>query len=306
MNPIVMPYLNAGALTRQAALDCLGQSLPDLQLLLIDNGSQEPDRYVADDLRQISPHVLGWHHDPPFPALAAVWNRALRFCWEAGAPHAFVVNNDVRLHPDTYAVLLESLQESGAWFVSAVSVTEAQFDPTIDLRAARGQASPSREDGVRPEGWHYGGPDFSCFVISRECHKWFQFDEGFIPAYHEDNDFHRRLKLAGFGEKIFGLNVPFLHYGSGTLKANPRMQESWPARFGKCQQYYIEKWGGLPGSETFQVPFNQGIFGPGDHAYQGGVDPRLYSFYQGKGGGTIGPLIEAREAFPGLFDAAGG
>lgn len=296
MNLIIMPYLNAAELTLAAAQDCLAQTTADTVLLLIDNGSQEEARSLGDQLRSVYPmRVLTWHWDPPHPSLAGCWNRALRFCWEAGADHALVVNNDVRLHPDTYAVLLNAQEMSGAWFVTGVGVTPEQFDPTIDLWVARGTPSQARNDGVRPEGFHYGGPDFSCYLITKECHKWFQFDEGFTPAYHEDNDFHRRLKLAGFGDRIYGLNVPFLHYGSGTLTHNPRMRETWPARFAKCQEYYIQKWGGLPGSETFTVPGEGTWYQGQDPASLG--DPRLMMTGQGRPG-FMGPT-------KGLFDAAG-
>lgn len=262
MNTILLPYLDCPALTRVAVDDCLNQTIPGgVRLLLIDNGSQDEGRAVADvamrehhipGIRE----VLAWHHDPPFPALAGVWNRALEFVWACGEDYALVVNNDVRLHRDTYAALLNAQQTCKAWFVTGVGVRADQFDPALDLWEARGTPSEARNDGVKPEGFHYGGPDFSCYVITRECHRWFQFDEGFMPAYHEDNDFHRRLQLAGFGEKIFGLNVPFLHYGSGTLNENPQLRAGWAPRFAACQEYYRKKWGGLPGSETHSIPFD--------------------------------------------------
>lgn len=253
MNLIILPYLDCPEYTRDAIADCLAQTRPS-QLLLIDNGSRDPGRLLGDEFAR-DPRVLRWRYDPALPSLAAVWNKALRCAWEAGADRAFVVNNDVRLHPDTFAVLSEVLDTAHAWFVSAVSVREGQYDPAIDLRAGLGTVTESRHDGMKPQGYSYGGPDFSCFVISRQCHEWFQFDEGFIPAYHEDNDYHRRLQLAGFGEKIFGVNVPFLHYGSGTLNANPTLREGWGPKFAACQAYYTRKWGGLPGCEIYQTPF---------------------------------------------------
>lgn len=257
MNWILMPFINCLEMTRAAIEDCLAQSLP-VQILLLDNGSQRETRELADTYARTHANVLVWHHDPQLPSLSAVWNRALRFVWEAGGEYAWVVNNDVRLHHKTYEVLLEVQKNSAAFFVTAVSVKEEQFDPTIDLHAGLGTVTESRKDGIRPEGYSYGGPDFSCYLITRECHRWFQFDEGFVPAYHEDNDFHRRLKLAGFGEKIFGVNVPFLHYGSGTLNGNEQLRAGWQPKFVQCQDYYRKKWGSLPGHEVYQTPFNMG------------------------------------------------
>lgn len=283
MNPIILPYIDCAALTRQATLDLLAQSTSPSPLLLIDNGSQEDGRMLAEEMRTLYPEqILTWHHQPPFPALSAVWNRALEFCWEAGADQALVVNNDVRLAPWTYELLREVRERTDAWFVTAVSVTPPQFEDYLSkgidhARLALGEPTESRKDGIRPEGYSYGGPDFSCYLITRECHRFFQFDEGFIPAYHEDNDFHRRLQLAGFGEKIFGVNLPFLHYGSATVNRSEEVRRAWQPRFAKCQQYYREKWGGLPGSETFQYPLNDGATG-------GGLDPRVVYTGQGKPG----------------------
>jgi GT2 family glycosyltransferase len=172
-----------------------------------------------------------------------------------------VVNNDVRLAPWTYE-LLEFVQRiTQAWFVSGVSV---QYQGQLDLYLEQGRAqavgslgvvTDARADGRTPEGFTKGGPDFSCFLITKECHRWFQFDEGFQPAYHEDNDYHRRLQLAGLGDRIFGVNLPFLHYGSATIKRSPEAQAAFAPKFAQCQQYYITKWGGLPGAETYTIPF---------------------------------------------------
>lgn len=276
MNIIIMPYLDCPEYTRAAVEDCLAQSTTS-HLLLIDNGSRDPGRMLGDEFAR-HPQVLRWRYDPALPSLSAVWNKALQFAWEAGADRAFVVNNDVRLHQDTFSVLSEVMDTAHAWFVTAVSVREGQFDPTIDLRAGLGVATPARKDGMKPEGYSYGGPDFSCFLIHRQCHRWFQFDEGFMPAYHEDNDYHRRLQLAGFGYKIFGVNVPFLHYGSATLNNNPRLRETWPAKFAACQTYYLRKWGGMPGSEVYQMPFQHEYSEPPDL----GGDLRQYMTGQGK------------------------
>lgn len=283
MNPIVMPYLNAPAMTRLAVEDVLAQTVPSPLLLLLDNGSQPEGRALGDELMlaQAPSPILTWHHDPPLPALAAVWNRALQFCWDAGASHALVVNNDVRLAPWTYALLLEVLEKTGAWFVTAVGVQPEQYTRYLEggydlARQALGEVTESRKDGVRPEGYSYGGPDFSCYLITKECHRWFQFDEGFRPAYHEDNDMHRRIRLAGFGDRIFGVNIPFQHVGSGTLREDAKLRERWAPQFAQCQEYYRSKWGGLPGQETYHLPFDP-------QAPEVPLHPSRFYLYTGQG-----------------------
>src|SRR5256885_2862829 len=102
---IVMPILADPEKPEAAISDCLAQSIPT-RLLLINQGVEESFR---DRLERIAEshadRVLVWSHQPPLLSLAATWNRALRFVWEAGGTEALVVNNDVRLHTDTVRLL---------------------------------------------------------------------------------------------------------------------------------------------------------------------------------------------------------
>jgi GT2 family glycosyltransferase len=291
---IIMPFVDNLEMTQAALQDCLAQSLPDVAVLLIDQGSTPENHERVWEWQD--PRVYLWTHQPPLLSLAATWNQALRFVWEQGNHEALVVNNDVRLAPWTYELLLEAQQKTVAWFISAVSVQQqAQLDLYLEQGRAQatrslGEVTESRKDGVRPEGYSYGGPDFSCYLITQECHRWFQFDESFIPAYHEDNDYHRRLQLAGFGDKIFGVNLPFLHYGSATINRSEKAKAAWAPKFAACQAYYVSKWGGLPGHETFTYPFDA------NHFEGTGMDPRTLYFGQGRGELGIGRYRETQEA----------
>lgn len=234
MNWVIMPYVDNHGYTEVAALDVIRQTLPDVHLLLINNGGAP---VPFND-----PVVHHWRHDPPLPSLAATWNRALQFVWDSGGEHALVVNNDVRLPPKTYELLLEVQRLSGGWFVTACNIGQEEWDRGVIKQELPDPASK-------------GGPDFSCFLITQECHRWFQFDEHFIPAYHEDNDYHRRLQLAGLGDRIFSVCVPYLHYGSATINRSPEIAAAFARKFEQCRAYYVKKWGGVPGEETFPYPF---------------------------------------------------
>lgn len=82
------------------------------------------------------------------------------------------------------------------------------------------------------------------------------FDEQFFPAYFDDNDFDRRLRLAGVNiEDPQG--VPIHHEGSATLHSLPmEKQHKFSRRFEELRAYYEQKWGGWPGKEKFDRAFD--------------------------------------------------
>ncbi len=125
-----------------------------------------------------------------------------------------------------------------------------------------------------------GGPDFSCFLISRACHWKYAFDENFVPAFCEDLDYHRRLMLAGDGHKIFSVNVPYLHYASQTLKTStPEARAAIERRIGQSRAYYERKWGGPVNAEIFWAPFGRE---PEDRLPPcGPTTPELQAYIQG-------------------------
>jgi hypothetical protein len=80
------------------------------------------------------------------------------------------------------------------------------------------------------------------------------FDEGFYPAYFEDNDYHRRINLIDPDRYVGHLEAlePEVKRNSETIRRDPSLNQ-----FPKSYDYYLRKWGGLPGSETYGTPFNQ-------------------------------------------------
>jgi len=244
MNWVIMPYVGNHNQTEQAVYDVLDQSLPNVHLLLIQQGG-DPVPIISIE----TPRVHRWKHDPPLPSLSATWNRALKMVWEAGGSHALVVNNDLRLWQGTYDYLLRTQQATDGLFVTATGVTKEQFDVFC-------------ADGTLPlagmPDYPLPGPDFSCFLITRECHEKYQFDPGYTPAYCEDLSYHRELMLGGDGGRIFGTGLPFLHVGSGTLQAmSTERRQHWEQRIEQgSRQHHVLKWGGGANGERFSRPFD--------------------------------------------------
>lgn len=246
---VVMPFIDLWhEFTLQAAVDVLSQTAP-CRLLLVDNGSGEEDRRAADEWLQSrgswdDHRALIWHHDPPLPTLDATWNRALEAAWEAGAERALVVNNDVRLPPELLALLEQAMTETGALFVSAVNVGEEGF--------GKWKREHVQGNELKIDWGSRGGPDYSCFLISKECHQRFPFDPQF--TYCGDLDHHRRLMLAGEGKRIFGVCVPYLHFASRTVVRHPKLALAADEH----RRLYREKWGGDVNQERWASPYGQG------------------------------------------------
>jgi len=80
------------------------------------------------------------------------------------------------------------------------------------------------------------------------------YDEKFWPAYYEDNDYHRRMLLAGEDyEMAEGAVVS--HDVSSTLNSlPPEEKKKFEAEIDKNSRYYGIKWGGPPGNEKLTEP----------------------------------------------------
>lgn len=241
---VIIPIRDNLAQTLDTVYDASHQSVPT-RLLLVNQGSSQETRQELERLaEEHAEQIFCWSFDPQLPSLAAAWNRALDFVWSVGGEVALVANNDLRLHRHTIEVLQNVLHGADALFVSAVGVTKEQFDPNFDhLSVSAAQR---------------GGPDFSCFLISRACHWCYRFDEGFIPCFTEDVDYHRRMMLDGSGHQIFSINLPFAHLSSQTLKQmDPEARQKVERQIQEVSRaHYVRCWGGPVNRERFMVKFD--------------------------------------------------
>lgn len=98
------------------------------------------------------------------------------------------------------------------------------------------------------------GQRFALFWLRRAAYQDVgSFDEQFSPAYFEDNDYHRRLTLAGWESPVAPSAVG--HIVSATMKAaTPEDRERHHALFRACRARYVRKWGGIPGQEKHERP----------------------------------------------------
>lgn len=235
-NYIVVPTYNCFDKLLRCLESCLKQSI-ETHTWILNNGSNMSQlrefMYQADKLK---PNWSITSHYPNFQSISAAWNYALTHLFHNfHMQRVLVINNDVQLQPETYERLLRHAESHNKSFVTGISVDD-----------------PNPQMGDDVESPH---PDFSCFLISRECFRAVgEFDIHFAPAYREDQDYHWRMRNADI--EAVKINVPFFHDRSSTTRDNPEMAElvaQWD-QFRK--DYYIEKWGALWPSEKYRIPFD--------------------------------------------------
>jgi GT2 family glycosyltransferase len=86
------------------------------------------------------------------------------------------------------------------------------------------------------------------------------WDWELFPSYYSDNDWYRRLTLAGW--ELVDTNLPCKHEGSHSIKGDKRYKFLTRVRFDRWADVYVAKWGGHPGYEQFTEPFNGQLVNP--------------------------------------------
>lgn len=80
------------------------------------------------------------------------------------------------------------------------------------------------------------------------------YDEwAFWPLYYEDDDYVRRCELADVDWLEYDGSIG--HDRSITIRSDERAAANNRRTFPDCARRYAEKWGGMPGQETFTTPY---------------------------------------------------
>lgn len=169
--------------------------------------------------------------------VAGAWNLFLEWAINDNIDLLFIINDDVTF-------------EEGS-FRRAVDAFPSRPEKCVLITCHCSYADDKFYPGVA---------DFCCFAVEPkqvvEAVGFFD-SENFHPAYFEDNDYMRRIKLAGLEYCLYG-GLKVNHVGSKTqLWHGEEKRVVSHEQFRKNQRNYVNKWGGLPGSEVFSVPFNK-------------------------------------------------
>lgn len=230
---IVMPVLDCLTLTRTALETCFAQDIGPVRVLVVDAGSTDG---TGEYLRSLHPLV----EVLPLPRTAGVskaWNIALTYMFAGGQPYVLVVNNDIKLRTDAFRLLVED----GGPFVTCVGTSTA------------GTQFP----GDTPKLSRRPHPDFSCYLIRKECWRAVGPFDASMSIYCSDGDYHLRMHKAGI--EAYCLDIPFYHYASGTLKSmEPREQKRIMQQAEADRAAFERKWRCAMGSSEYYAMFGTG------------------------------------------------
>jgi len=245
---VIVPCINLFKEYTEPCLKTIVSQKNSVKILVIDNGSVDETKEKCLELEK-EKKIIYYRNEENW-GCQKTWNYGIKYGFENGFDYVFVINNDVLLHPQCIDRLVERFErkENDVVVVTALDVRGECIVPTDIFK------KDDKEKEKVPES---GNPNFSAFMVNKKfLEKVGEFDEGFFPAYHEDNDVHYRIKLLGL-KAICYPPAMFYHFGSRTQNDIRYPGGLVPAdQFLKGRSYYISKWGGLPDCETFKFPFN--------------------------------------------------
>jgi len=222
---IVMVTLNCVDYT-QKTLGSFKTSLPH-NFIIVDNASTDRTNILLNDLSKYSNQI---HiRNKTRVSLSVAWNQGLRRAMQDSEfMYAFVINNDIVFESFCVDRLIKFVENHPEYvLVSGVN--------TRDFRKQEGKIGE-------------GCIDFAAFLITKACiEKVGLFDENFVGAYFEDNDYHQRVKVAKLKTCVV-CDVGFYHHGSRTIKEglDPMELKVLQANFERNKAYFKQKWGFLP------------------------------------------------------------
>jgi GT2 family glycosyltransferase len=142
----------------------------------------------------------------------------------------------------TYLPMPANLGVAGSWNLGIKSFPYADrwFIASNDVRFETGaleRLSEARRDEITLSG---DFPFWQAFCVGYEAvRRLGLFDEGFFPAYFEDNDYRRRAEHAGV--TITKIDVPMIHDNSSTINSDDMLRQRNASTFSANNSYFEDK-----------------------------------------------------------------
>ena len=197
-------------------------NLPLSNLIIIDNGNQDISPIIPAGLKDITTLFV----EDTNLGVSGSWNKILKYAFEDfNCSHCCLLNDDIGLGPTWFNNYLRILEEHPQAFL----LNSGYF--------------------------------WSCTTLTKACWDTIgKFDENFFPAYFEDNDYARRIKLYQThvdDDTLYindnGLN-PEIQRNSQSISKDGSLNSG----YAKNGAYFAEKWGGGVHDPKFLTPFNKG------------------------------------------------
>ena len=233
MIPIIgVPILNRGDLLTRLVKSI---EYPVNKFFIINNGNDEGVAAAIEEIKNgLNPLIQEVEVYKPEKNLgcAGSWNSII--AWHLTAPYWLIVGNDIQFaKPGELEMMAKHVEE--------------RLDTHSIIYAS----------------------EYSCFFLTQlGLEKIGTFDENFYPAYGEEADHFKRVKVSGtMKERFFDLGLihgepPF--FQASTINSNEAYQKANAITSQMNKDYHIKKWGGPSACDPFQNPFNDpGI--PIDH-----------------------------------------
>ena len=268
---IVMPVINCVELTKQA-IGSIGSSS---MVHLIDNASTDETRQWGHHREEHPEGNVRVHYirNDKRKSVSASWNQGIDFALaDPECEYIAILNNDIVLHPKTLNHLMQFIDHTHYLMATGDNIKDRMSIET--LLSMELPVAYTDFDCQEINDWRAEGPDFSCFMITRETLRVIgKFDEHFEGAYCEDWDYHIRCNRAWNHIKNHNdfditpqyvhfkrlTTAPYYHYASQTIARNVTLRHDISTYHGRNQAYYVQKWGAIHDKamdgEGFVQPF---------------------------------------------------
>ena len=229
MNPVLILTHNCLELTKKCVESVWKQDVPT-RVYIYDNGSTDDTRDWMDE--QLEGKLLCINSSRVNEGVSKGWNEGLVYLFgHMKADSVLVLNNDTQLP----VFFLSKLLSYDVPFVTGISVDEPNDHSDCWQQPAE-------------------SPDFSAFLIRRDCWEAVgPFDES-MKMYVQDCDYHVRAHRAGV--KLLNAGVPFHHERSSTLRnASPEDRREIQIQADRDREVFKCKYGCMPWEPEYQELF---------------------------------------------------
>jgi GT2 family glycosyltransferase len=232
MNPVLILTHNCLELTKKCVESVRKQDI-ETSIYVFDNASHDGTQEWLE--RQVG-KGFGYSGSIRNEGVSRGWNLGFSYLFEhMNADYVLCPNNDTILSPSAYRELLS---------YDVPFVTGASTENMLEI-------SPMIHHERQPL---VGGPDFSCFLIRRDCwEKVGPFDER-MKFYASDNAFHVEAHRKGI--ELLRANLPFYHERSSTLKkASPAERREIEIQADRDREVFKSIYGCMPWEPGYQELF---------------------------------------------------